>query len=762
MRTGKSICVAVALTMFTIGCTIENPDGVKSQTEKQITISAYRADLPETKTRRDESDGSVLWTPGDAISLFYGSGTNGGNRFVSTSVAPSKVTNFTGTIGVITGGADVSVEDTYFWGLYPYDAAASCDGSSVITTLPNTQVATPSTFASNLFPSLGRSQGLSMGFYNICGGVRFTVTKEGLKQVTLKAIGGEKLTGKARIGFENGVPKVLEITDGSDEITLTAPDGKFLEVGKYYYFITFPQALSQGIRMKFETFTEEGTFERQTSNLTIKRSIFGTLNNVDQNVAYAKKTGSIPIEDAAFKTWLVQHGFDTNSDGEISYAEAETYEQIWIGNSEDWNIRSLQGIECMPNLTHLFCAGAWRDPLMVDLPEHYYISPNRDNYTCGPIGTLQKIDISNNHKLVYLNISHCEALGDMMGEIDLSNNLELEELYICYNGLKYPNISHLNKLRVFETRGNRGQVPDFSQFTTLENIEISNPRDDHSYSVDISNCYNLERLIIENTTGSITGIAQNTKLKELWLRNWDNTSYHADLPATVRDALPLLTELEVFNCENMKLGSLNVSNNTKLTRLVCRNNNLSQLDLSANPNLINLDYAANNIHSLDLTSFPNLEWLYVDGNPLESIDISNNNRLIYFDCSYTGLSELDLTKNTQLKALRCVNNNFISLDLSKNTNLEMVDCRNNNLTSLNVSQNTRLGDAYWGGELGLYCSQRNNALGVNLLETLYIAEGQGIPFITINRDTTHIPSSTTIQVVPVGGGGEGTGNDNWN
>ena len=287
-----------AFIVLVAGCTVVQPDEPQAVELKEITISAYRADeqQPESKTQRDEQDGSLWWTPGDAISLFYGSGSAGGNRFVSTAAQASKVTNFTGNIGVITGGADVSLEDTYFWGLYPYNATASCDGSSVTTTLPNEQVATPGTFANNLFPSLGRSQGLAMGFYNICGGVRFTVTKEGLKKVTLRALGGEALTGRARIGFENGVPKVLEITDGSDEITLTTPDGEYLEVGRYYYFITFPQPLSQGIEMKFETSTEEGTYTRQTSNLTIKRSIFGTLNNVDQNVVYTQKTGIIPAD----------------------------------------------------------------------------------------------------------------------------------------------------------------------------------------------------------------------------------------------------------------------------------------------------------------------------------------------------------------------------------------------------------------------------------------------------------------------------------
>ncbi|MBR3074425.1 MAG: hypothetical protein IKH11_01540 [Bacteroidales bacterium] len=119
MKTYKVLSGISALLI--VGCTVEQPEPTVAFGQKEITITAYRSDEPETKTQRDESNGAVLWTPGDAISLFYGSGTDGGSKFTSKTSEPSAVTNFTGTIGVITGGADVSVEDTYFWGLYPYD-----------------------------------------------------------------------------------------------------------------------------------------------------------------------------------------------------------------------------------------------------------------------------------------------------------------------------------------------------------------------------------------------------------------------------------------------------------------------------------------------------------------------------------------------------------------------------------------------------------------------------------------------------------------
>ena len=156
-------------------CVRDIETAVRIEEKELIIVATREGDSPETRTIRDTESGAILWTPGDKISLFYGSGTDGGSMFTSQGVSNTAVTNFTGTIGVITGGADVSVQQTYFWGLYPYDPTSSCDGSSITMTLADHQVATPGTFATNLFPTIGHSLGLTMGFYNICGGLKIRV-----------------------------------------------------------------------------------------------------------------------------------------------------------------------------------------------------------------------------------------------------------------------------------------------------------------------------------------------------------------------------------------------------------------------------------------------------------------------------------------------------------------------------------------------------------------------------------------------------------
>ncbi len=409
MKKYTSILLMSALFVVA-GCTMEEPfveDDLDNQTVgKEITIQATREDDPETRTVRDESDGSVWWTPGDAISLFYGSGTNGGSKFTSNATEISKVTNFTGVITAITGGGEIPVDATYFWGVYPYSEDVSCDGSSVTLTVPSQQTAVPGTFDTNTFPSIGRSQGLIMGFYNVCGGWWFTVNKEGVRKATLKSKNGEAVTGKVKVGFDaSGVPEVREVIDGSDEVVLECPSGEYFEVGKKYYIVLLPDTFSEGFTITLETFTEEGVYNR-TKATTITRSKFSGFEKIDDYLTtpFTKKNGEIPIEEDSFKEILVQE-YDTDSDGEISYEEAETIETLEIQTSD---IESISGIEYMPNLKTLICSG----------------SETTTRAAGGP-GQLTELDVTNNTELVYLDCS-----DNQISSLDVSNNPELETL-IC-------------------------------------------------------------------------------------------------------------------------------------------------------------------------------------------------------------------------------------------------------------------------------------------------------------------------------------------
>ena len=166
MKKLGNIC-AVAVAVALMGCSVENAGPTGKIVERHLTIRAVRGDGSDTDTRTMRDDeGTVYWCKDDQISLFYGDGDEGGSVFTSTQEEDLvQVTNFTGTISVDTDEED---GETYYWGLYPFLETASCDGTSVTTTLPSTQTAYAGSFASETQISLGRTQGLEddllMGF----------------------------------------------------------------------------------------------------------------------------------------------------------------------------------------------------------------------------------------------------------------------------------------------------------------------------------------------------------------------------------------------------------------------------------------------------------------------------------------------------------------------------------------------------------------------------------------------------------------------
>ena len=280
-----SILLAFAVILSFSSCQFDKltPNEV-SKHEQTITIEAtYELPDIETKTVRDDN-AKIYWTPGDAISLFFGSGTDGGSKFVAQNDTVALKTAFSGSITAVTGGSDIDDEDTYFWGLYPYDATSSCDGNSVTMSIPAVQPGMEGTFAPGMAPSLGRSQKLVLSFRNIWSGFGFTVSEPGFESITFRGNAGENIAGKARIGIdENNLPKVLEILEGVQEVTLTAPDDAGFVPGQYYYMQFFPCTFESGFTVELESATQRGTYH-YTKSMEYPRSTWKRAANVDTRV----------------------------------------------------------------------------------------------------------------------------------------------------------------------------------------------------------------------------------------------------------------------------------------------------------------------------------------------------------------------------------------------------------------------------------------------------------------------------------------------
>ena len=102
MRRDKfSLIAVVVIALSMTSCMEEKLVAPQPMEGVQLTFEAVRADGPSTKTQiGGENMTEVLWSPGDAISIFYGDGNaSGGNyRFDSNLEEPASVATFSGSM----------------------------------------------------------------------------------------------------------------------------------------------------------------------------------------------------------------------------------------------------------------------------------------------------------------------------------------------------------------------------------------------------------------------------------------------------------------------------------------------------------------------------------------------------------------------------------------------------------------------------------------------------------------------------------------
>ncbi len=248
--------------------------------EEGATAPEFRAEFesePTTKTSLsvDESGvGTIYWTPSDQIDVFFGS-TRAHYTSQNSEVAASTVFKTNDALG------STEIYSTNIWGLYPSYNSSTCDGSSVTTVLPSVQYGVPETFDNDLFVSVAHTSNSSLQFYNVCGGIKFSLSRDDIISVSFRGNDGEDLAGDISVTFDNGLPKAT-VLNGVKEVTLTPQKGQTFDKDVNYYLIVLPGTLSKGFTMTFTTANGlVGVLDYSEKAIMIKRSIFSRKAKID-------------------------------------------------------------------------------------------------------------------------------------------------------------------------------------------------------------------------------------------------------------------------------------------------------------------------------------------------------------------------------------------------------------------------------------------------------------------------------------------------
>ena len=294
----------VLLSSLSIGCVKEVEQQQPQEGLHEVVFHAGWA--PETKTVLQE-DGSVWWSPRDEIALCL-VGHEDKYRLKSDCKEPSQETNFIGMIGENDG------EDT-FYAIYPYDKVKGTNPFSI--TIPSVQYATAGAISSGQFASFARAEGDNLTFYNVCAGLKFSVAHEGVSKVVFKQRDDAgPLTGEIRIPFypdwPNNLSVVPDYDNGSNYLTVYPAEGKYFDVGKYYYAAIAPGNTS--LIMSFYTDNQVAT--KYFSVNSIERSKIAVLKEKDKDLVFENIDESTC---ASLGSNILPDGIDKNSIREVIF-----------------------------------------------------------------------------------------------------------------------------------------------------------------------------------------------------------------------------------------------------------------------------------------------------------------------------------------------------------------------------------------------------------------------------------------------------------
>ena len=245
--------------------------------------------------------------------------------------------------------------------------------------------------------------------------------------------------------------------------------------------------------------------------------------------------------------------------------------------------------------------------------------------------------------------------------IDLSGAPNLVTLDLSYNKITRLDLRNFKKLSNFTANHNEllATVLFPNGSTELRNIDMSDGDITHFYPVNLPNLRYLN--------------LSNGSLLELELGN----NY------------PELRDVDITG--NIGVRSIDVTQQTKLEKLLIKGTKITELNLINNPELIMLDASNTDIAKLDLSGNKNVTTLELSDTKLSRLDVSNLANLYTINIDNTKIQRIDLSHQRFLRSVSVRNTGIQFLDMhgaigtNRLNHLDMRDCKNTTPQSLNFT-----------------------------------------------------------------------------
>ncbi len=242
-----------ATVIATLSCSkVHETPAIDPSSRVSVSFNA-RSESESTKVTLDFSKAqNVQWSDEDLVAVFDGAMKN------EFGIDPG--TN-TGSDATFSGEVAKGATDLY--AVYPYSAAGSLSGSALTVIVPGNQViGSNANAAPSALVSVGKVNGGSIEFKQVCGLMSFTVSGSNIKRII---ISGNALAGAASVN-SSGV--LQNVSSPSDNITLTCENGGCFVPGRTYYAAVLPGTTAAG-RFVISYETSDGAANTRTASRAV-------------------------------------------------------------------------------------------------------------------------------------------------------------------------------------------------------------------------------------------------------------------------------------------------------------------------------------------------------------------------------------------------------------------------------------------------------------------------------------------------------------
>lgn len=298
MRYFRFLISGLILFSISLSCTRSIPDSSPMPVLRASYIGGKATKTTFGRTTTSGNFSEIYWSEGDEINLFYS---------VPTTADPLSAEFATECEGPVAKfkpvGEQVNVQEIessdQFFGLYPFnpDAVASFSNSTIRASIPEAQLAKPDIFDPAALLAAGVSSSLEqMDFYNICGGICFTLDNpEKYSSIRFSGNAGEIVSGGISVNLsEPTAPVAVPLSESGSKFVLLSPEaqGSF-EKGKEYFISIIPGEFQDGFTVSF--IGKDGvTLDCSCSgSVTIRRGAFLRIPSIDNPATLSKRRDGV-------------------------------------------------------------------------------------------------------------------------------------------------------------------------------------------------------------------------------------------------------------------------------------------------------------------------------------------------------------------------------------------------------------------------------------------------------------------------------------